>query len=72
MHRPGELDELVKELAIQLKKMPITASNRKDHMFLSVDVDRQGYISRDNLQELLNKMHLPSDPDVVDAVWYLI
>ena len=66
--RAGELDQLVKEVKGQLKKIAITASNRKDTMFLGVDVDRQGYISKENLKSLCEKQHLPSDPAIIDAV----
>ena len=64
----GELDQLVKEVKGQLKKIAITASNRKDQMFLGVDVDRQGYISKDNLRALCEKQHLPADSAIINAV----
>jgi len=67
-YEAGELDQLVKEVKGQLKKIAITASNRKDTMFLGVDVDRQGYISKDNLKSLCEKQHLPSDPAIINAL----
>ena len=67
-HTPGELAQLVKEVKGQLKKIAITASNRKDQMFLGVDMDRQGYISKDNLRDLCVKQHLPDDDDIINGV----
>lgn len=67
-YEAGELDQLVKEVRGQLKKIAITASNRKDTMFLGVDVDRQGFISKDNLKSLCEKQHLPSDTAIINAL----
>jgi len=68
VYEAGELDQLVKEVKGQLKKIAITASNRKDQMFLGADVDRQGYISKENLGRLCEKQHLPSDPAIINAL----
>jgi hypothetical protein len=65
---PGELDQLVREVKGQLKKIAITSSNRKDQMFLGVDVSRQGYISPDNLRNMCEKQHLPAEPAIIDAL----
>ena len=64
----GELDDLVKEVKGQLKKIAITASNRKDQMFLGADTSRQGYISKENLRDLCMKQHLPCDNDIIQRV----
>ena len=66
--RQGELEELVQEVKGQLKKIAITASNRKDKVFLDIDMDRQGFISKENLQEMCLKQHLPSDAQIIDRV----
>lgn len=59
---------MVAEVTGQLKKIAITASNRMDQIFLGVDVDRQGYITRENIKHLCEKRHLPADPQVIDRV----
>ena len=56
------------EVEGQLKKLAITASNRKDHMFLSINTNRQGFISKENLRALVSHHHLPADPDIIDGV----
>ena len=56
------------EVEGQLKKLAITASNRKDHMFLSINTNRQGFISKENLRDLVSHHHLPADPDIIDGV----
>ena len=66
--RPGELARLVGEVIGQIRKLAITAANRKDHMFLGINVDRRGVVTRENLRALCENHHLPADPDVVDAV----
>ena len=68
--RPGELAQLVAEIIGQIKKIAITASNRKDHMFLGINVDRNGCITKENLRFLCEKLHLPSSNDIIDAVSY--
>ena len=68
--RPGELAQLVAEIIGQIKKIAITASNRKDHMFLGINVDRNGCITKENLGFLCEKLHLPSSNDIIDAVSY--
>ena len=64
----GELRELVREVRGQLKKVAITANNRKDRVFLGIDVNRQGFISKANLHEMCLKQHLPADPQIIDRV----
>ena len=63
-----ELSELVKEVKGQLKKIAITSSNRKDKVFLDIDMDRQGFISKANLHEMCLKQHLPADVQIIDKV----
>lgn len=67
-YQAGELDELVREVKGQLKKIAITSSNRKDKVFLDIDMDRQGFISKDNLCEMCIKQHLPADPQIIDRL----
>ncbi len=52
----------------QLKKIAITSNNRKDKVFLGIDMNRQGYISKENLQEMCQKQHLPCDRDIIERV----
>lgn len=64
----SEIENLVREVKGQLKKIGITASNRKDKVFLDIDTDRQGYISKANLLEMCVKQHLPAHPDIIDRL----
>lgn len=64
-YAPGELNALVGEVKGQLKKIAITSNNRKDKVFLGIDMNRQGYINRDNLKEMCIKQHLPCDDDII-------
>ena len=59
---------MVGEIIGQIRKIAITASSRKDHMFLGINVDRNGCITRENLRALCEKLHLPADDDIVEAV----
>ncbi|CAD5111984.1 DgyrCDS1238 [Dimorphilus gyrociliatus] len=67
-YEPGELQRITGEVKQQLQKTAITAPSRKDAMFLGADTNRVGYISRQNLKELLIKHHLPCDDDIVNAL----
>ena len=40
-------------------------------MFLGINVDRNGCITKENLRFLCEKLHLPSSNDIIDAVSYL-
>ena len=66
--RLTDRESLVNEVEGQLKKLAITASNRKDHVFLSINTNRQGFISKENLRALVSHHHLPADPDIIDGV----
>jgi len=65
---PAEIQQMVKEVRGQLKKIAITSSNRKDKVFLGIDMDRQGFINRDNLRELCSKQYLPCHDFIVNAL----
>ena len=66
--RLTDRESLVNEVEGQLKKLAITASNRKDHVFLSINTNRQGFISKENLRALVSHHHLPADSDIIDGV----
>ena len=66
--RLTDREALVNEVEGQLKKLAITASNRKDHVFLSINTNRQGFISKENLRALVSHHHLPADPDIIEGV----
>ena len=68
VYSPGELDSLVQEVKGQLRKLAITASSRKDRLFLGVDVSRSGFISKNNLKDMCIKQQLPCDDDIIDRV----
>jgi len=68
VYEAGELDQLVREVKGQLKKMAITENTRIDSMFLGVNVDRQGFVNKDNLRSLCQRHHLPAEPEIINAL----
>ena len=64
----GDLDELVKQVRMQLKKIAITDRSRVDEMFLRYDTDRTGYMDVENMRDLCRRLQLPVDDDVMLAV----
>lgn len=66
----AELKDVVREVRGQLRKLSITASNRKDRVFLGVDVGRYGYITKDNIRDMCLRQQLPADNDIIDAVGF--
>ena len=66
--RDGDLDTLVQQVRAQLKKIAITDKTRVDEMFLRYNTDRTGYIDALNMRDLLKRLQLPADDDVVNSV----
>ena len=66
--RTGDKDRLVKEIKGQLKKMAIVDKNRMDEMFLRYDSARLGYIDVTQLGDMCNRLQLPAEPDIMQAV----
>ncbi|KAL8623691.1 hypothetical protein ACOMHN_004756 [Nucella lapillus] len=64
----GDLDQLVRQVRAQLKKIAITDKSRVDEMFLRYDRDRTGHISVDNMRDLCRRLQLPVDDDVILAL----
>ncbi|XP_076457113.1 EF-hand domain-containing protein 1-like [Babylonia areolata] len=64
----GDLDQLVKQVRAQLKKIAITDKSRVDEMFLRYDRDRSGFISVENMRDLCRRLQLPVDDDVILAL----
>lgn len=64
----GDLEQLVKQVRAQLKKIAITDKSRVDEMFLRYDRDRTGYIGVDNMRDLCRRLQLPVDDDVILAL----
>ncbi|XP_013383143.1 EF-hand domain-containing protein 1-like [Lingula anatina] len=65
---PGDLENLVREVKAQLKKIAITGRQRIDDLFLKYDTDRSGYIDKDKLKYICKQIQLPLDDDVMDAL----
>jgi hypothetical protein len=68
LRRPGELENLTREVIGQIRRLALTGKSRQDRMFLGVDVGRLGYINRGHLRDMCVNHHLPSDPDIIDLV----
>lgn len=64
----GDLENLVKQVRAQLKKIAITDKTRVDVMFLRYDSDRTGFIDSKNMKDLCHRLQLPVDDDVINAV----
>ena len=67
-NRAGDLEQLVKQVRAQLKKIAITDKSRVDEMFLRYDRDRTGYIGVENMRDLCRRLQLPVDDDVIMGV----
>jgi len=65
---PAEMRQIVEEVRMQLKKLAITASNRKDNLFLGIDCSRQGFVGRDEIRQLLKRQYLPHEDAIVTAI----
>lgn len=66
--QPGDLENLVREVKGQLKKISITDKNRVDEMFLRYDTNRSGFIDQAKLADMCGRLHLPVDDDVITAI----
>ncbi|KAL5013732.1 hypothetical protein ScPMuIL_008002 [Solemya velum] len=64
----GDLENLVKQVRAQLKKIAITDKTRVDVMFLRYDSDRTGFIDSKNMKDLCHRLQLPVDDDVINAL----
>ncbi|XP_071118908.1 EF-hand domain-containing protein 1-like [Haliotis cracherodii] len=64
----GDLENLVRQVRAQLKKIAITDKSRVDEMFLRYDTDRTGYIDCNNMRDLCRRLQLPVDDDVIEAL----
>ncbi|XP_041360930.1 EF-hand domain-containing protein 1-like [Gigantopelta aegis] len=65
---PGDLENLVKQVRAQLKKIAITDKTRVDEMFLRYNSDRTGYIDANNMRDLCHRLQLPIDDDVLNCL----
>ena len=50
--------------------MRITNHEQIREMFLRYDKDRNGFISRENIQDIFRQINLPLENDLIDAVRY--
>ncbi|KAK0042970.1 EF-hand domain-containing protein 1-like isoform X2 [Biomphalaria pfeifferi] len=66
--QPGDLENMVRQVKAQLKKLSITDKSRIDEMFLRYNNDRTGYIDINNLRDLCKRLQLPIDQDVLESV----
>jgi len=66
--RPGELEEIVKQVKGQLKRIAITGSTRRDRAFLGIETNRAGFIDKNNIRNMCIKQQLPCDDDIINCV----
>ncbi|CAH8478054.1 unnamed protein product [Schistosoma guineensis] len=64
----GDINDIMNEVRMQLKKMSITDKCRIDDMFLTYNKDRRGCIDIENLKDMCKKIHIPPDEDVLKAL----
>ncbi|CAH8441611.1 unnamed protein product [Schistosoma rodhaini] len=64
----GDINDVMNEVRVQLKKMSITDKCRIDDMFLKYNKDRRGCIDIENLKDMCKKIHIPPDEDVLKAL----
>ncbi|KAH8849710.1 EF-hand domain-containing protein 1 [Schistosoma japonicum] len=64
----GDIENVMNEVRVQLKKMAITDKCRIDDMFLTYNKDRHGCINSENLKDMCKKIHIPPDDDILQAL----
>lgn len=68
MCRAGDIDKLVDQTIVQMKRIGITDKKDVYEMFLRYNKDRNGYLGSENIREICKKLHLPVDNDVIQEV----
>jgi len=66
--RQGDFDRIYTEIKNKLKSSRITNSEELRQMFLKIDSDRSGYISKENIKDLFRQISLPIDDDIVNTM----
>ena len=66
----GDFIRLYAEVRSKIKHMRITNHEQIREMFLRYDKDRNGFISRENIQDIFRQINLPLENDLIDAVRY--
>ncbi|KAH9283174.1 EF-hand domain-containing protein 1 [Echinococcus granulosus] len=63
---PGDIDKLVGELAVQFRKLALSAETRMDAFFLKYNKDRLCFVDVETLKDICKKLQLPGDEDVLN------
>ncbi|CDS42450.1 EF hand domain containing protein 1 [Echinococcus multilocularis] len=63
---PGDIDRLVGELALQFRKLALSAETRMDAFFLKYNKDRLCFVDVETLKDICKKLQLPGDEDVLN------
>jgi len=64
----GELENIVEDVKKQLRRLAITTRNESGKIFLDLDVDRVGYVTKQNLREMFIKHNLPCGDDIIECL----
>jgi Ca2+-binding EF-hand superfamily protein len=62
------LDYIYEEVKNKLKVCRITSAEELRQLFLRYDSDRTGGINKENIKDLLRKISLPLDNDIIERV----
>lgn len=64
----GDINKLVDQTIVQMKRIGITDKKDVYEMFLRYNKDRNGYLGSENIKEICKKLHLPVDNDVIQEI----
>ncbi|VUZ57000.1 unnamed protein product, partial [Hymenolepis diminuta] len=62
----GDVDQMVDEMSVQLRKLSITDESSMGALFLKYNKNRAGYVNIDGLKDIFRKLQLPQDEDVLN------
>lgn len=66
--KQGDFDRVYAEVKNKLKSSRITNVEELRSLFLKYDSDRTGFITKENVKDLLRKVSLPLDDDIIEAM----
>ncbi|KAL5968441.1 EF-hand domain-containing protein 1 [Taenia solium] len=63
---PEDIDKMVDDLAVQLRKLALSDETRMDALFLKYNKDRLCFVDIEALKDVCKKLQLPGDEDVLN------
>lgn len=69
---PDDIDKMVDDLAVQLRKLALSDETRMDALFLKYNKDRLCFMDIEALKDICKKLQLPGDENVLNRVRRII